>query len=71
MSLTTFSFPTRTIFGAGALRDLPANLGKLAFRRPLVVTDGGVLKTEAFAALAATWSYLAPFMFLVVCTSTS
>ena len=54
MSLTTFSFPTRTIFGAGALKDLPANLGKLAFRRPLVVTDGGVLKTEAFAALAAT-----------------
>jgi len=53
MSLTTFSFPTRTLFGAGALKELPTNLGRLGIRRPLVVTDSGLLKTEAFRSIAA------------------
>lgn len=53
MSLTTFSFPTRTRFGAGALRELPESLAQLGVRRPLVVTDGGLLQTEAFRSLAA------------------
>jgi alcohol dehydrogenase class IV len=53
MSLTSFSFPTRTLYGAGALSELPAALAKLGVRRPLVVTDGGLVKTPAFAQLAA------------------
>ena len=53
MSLTAFSFPTRTLYGAGALAELPAALVKLGVRRPLVVTDGGLVKTDAFAQLAA------------------
>lgn len=54
MSLTAFSFPTRTLFGAGALRELPAHLARLGIRRPLVVTDGGLVKTDAFKALENT-----------------
>src|SRR5260221_4541401 len=52
MSLTTFSFPTRTLFGAGALKELPAGMAGLGMRRPLVVTDAGLLNTDAFGALA-------------------
>lgn len=53
MSLATFSFPTTTLFGAGAVRELPGRLAALGIRRPLVVTDGGLLETEAFRHLAA------------------
>lgn len=52
MSLTSFSFPTRTLFGAGALRDLPGHLARLGITRPLVVTDGGLVQTDAFRSLA-------------------
>ncbi|MFO1499704.1 MAG: iron-containing alcohol dehydrogenase [Verrucomicrobiota bacterium] len=52
--LTTFSFPTPTLFGPGAVRDLPARLDKLGVRRPLVVTDPGLLQTDAFRLLSAT-----------------
>lgn len=52
MSLSSFSFPTPTLFGAGALKELPARLVKLGVRRPLIVTDPGLLPTDAFAALA-------------------
>jgi len=51
MSFTTFSFPTPTLFGAGALSELPAHLARLGMQRPLVVTDPGLLPTEAFARL--------------------
>lgn len=51
-SRTTFSFPTRTIFGAGTLHELPAELAKLGVCRPLIVTDAGLLKTEAYRSLA-------------------
>ncbi len=53
MSLTSFSFPTPTLFGPGALRELPARMAKLGIRRPLIVTDGGFAKTDAFAALTS------------------
>ena len=53
MSLTAFSFPTRTLYGAGALRELPAHLAKFGITRPLVVTDAGLAKTDAFRLLAA------------------
>jgi alcohol dehydrogenase class IV len=39
----TFTFPTRVRFADGARRDLAAELAGLAVRRPLVVTDAGVL----------------------------
>jgi 4-hydroxybutyrate dehydrogenase len=54
MNPTTFSFPTRTLFGVGALRELPANLAKLNIRRPLLVTDPGLVNTDAFRSVAAT-----------------
>ncbi len=52
MSLTTFSFPTPTIFGPGAISELVSRLPRLGLRRPLVVTDAGVAGTDAFAQLA-------------------
>jgi len=51
-AVATFSFPTTTLFGAGALGELPARLAKLGVRRPLVVTDNGLLGTDAFRPLA-------------------
>ena len=51
MSLTTFSFPTPTRFGVGAIQELPSHLTRLGVRRPLVVTDAGVAGTDAFRAL--------------------
>jgi 4-hydroxybutyrate dehydrogenase len=54
MSLTSFSFPTPTLFGAGALEELPARLAPLGIQRPLVVTDGGLLATECFRRLEGT-----------------
>lgn len=52
MSLTTFSFPTPTRFGPGALRELPSHLSRLGVSRPLVVTDAGLVGTDAFRSLA-------------------
>src|SRR5207249_9583744 len=51
MSRATFSFPTTTLFGAGALADLPKWLAGLGIQRPLVVTDPGLLSTPAFQLL--------------------
>ena len=51
MSRATFSFPTTTLFGAGALADLPKSLDGLGIQRPLVVTDPGLLSTQAFQLL--------------------
>jgi 4-hydroxybutyrate dehydrogenase len=47
----TFTFPTATIFGAGALSELPARIKQMGGKRPLVVTDPGVLETQAFEKL--------------------
>jgi alcohol dehydrogenase class IV len=41
--LSTFSFPTRIVFGAGAVRELGAEATQLGITRPLVVTDRGVV----------------------------
>lgn len=51
MSLTSFSFPTRTLFGPRALRELPAQLSRLGIHRPLVVTDDGFANTPAFTSM--------------------
>lgn len=53
MSLTSFAFPTPTLYGIGALRELPARMARLGIRRPLIVTDPGLLPTEAFTLLTS------------------
>jgi 4-hydroxybutyrate dehydrogenase len=50
-SVSGFSFPTATIFGAGAIAELPTRLKQMGARRPLVVTDPGLLQTQAFNLL--------------------
>jgi len=54
MSLVSFSFPTPTLFGAGSLSELPARLKTFGILRPLIVTDMGLVQTDAFRALART-----------------
>ena len=54
MSLSSFSFPTTTLYGPGALAELPKRLAQLGIHRPLVVTDAGLFKTEAFQKLQQT-----------------
>lgn len=54
MSLSTFSFPTRTLFGVGSVRELPTQMVGLGIHRPLVVTDDGLVKTDSFRQLATT-----------------
>src|SRR5688572_25972453 len=48
----TFAFPTTTLFGAGALDHLPLRLERSGWKHPLVVTDPGLLKTQAFDRLS-------------------
>ncbi|MBU6401002.1 MAG: iron-containing alcohol dehydrogenase, partial [Verrucomicrobia bacterium] len=50
----TFAFPTTTLFGTGAIAELPDRLRNLGVHRPLVVTDAGLLKAEAFQILRRT-----------------
>ncbi|MEO6035998.1 MAG: iron-containing alcohol dehydrogenase [Verrucomicrobiota bacterium] len=50
-NFSRFSFPTTSLFGAGAVGELPAQLQLMGCKRPLVVTDPGLLKTNAFALL--------------------
>ena len=54
MTFSTFSFPTHTLYGAGSLHELPQCLKNLGLQRPLVVTDPGLVHTEAFSSLEAT-----------------
>jgi alcohol dehydrogenase class IV len=42
--ITEMSWPTKVVFGAGALQRLPAQVARLNMKRPLVVTDAGVVK---------------------------
>lgn len=39
----TMSFPTRVVFGAGSLAQLPAELARIGATRPLLVVDRGVV----------------------------
>ncbi|MBI5801414.1 MAG: iron-containing alcohol dehydrogenase [Verrucomicrobia bacterium] len=52
--VATFSFPTPTLFGPRTLGELPARMKLLGIKRPLVVTDAGLLDTDAFRALGRT-----------------
>lgn len=52
MIQAVFSFPTRTVFGAGSLEHLKEWLAQRPTpQRPLVVTDPGLVTTPAFQAL--------------------
>src|SRR3954452_19326463 len=53
-SLATFSFPTATLFGTGAISELPARLAQMRSHKPLVVTDPGLLQTKSFQTLSHT-----------------
>jgi len=48
---SSFSFPTPVRFGAGVLRDLPKHLAALGVKKPLIVTDAGLIATDAFKSL--------------------
>src|SRR5579862_8154183 len=41
--ISIFSFPTRIVFGPGAVRELGSEAKQLGIGRPLVVTDRGVV----------------------------
>ncbi len=51
--ISTFSFPTKIVFGPGALHEIPGALSALKVKRPLVVTDSGLVNTDAFGSLKA------------------
>jgi alcohol dehydrogenase class IV len=48
-----FTFPNRILFGAGAAGWLSSELGRLKVRRPLIVTDAGLLATGLVERLIA------------------
>ena len=54
LAVSTFSFPTATVFGPGTLSELPMRVQQIGSHRPLVVTDSGLVKTRAFEMLAHT-----------------
>jgi alcohol dehydrogenase class IV len=47
----SFSFPTNIKFGPGCVQDLPKHLAALGVKKPLVVTDPGLVATDAFKLL--------------------
>src|SRR4051812_43433837 len=55
--ISSFAFPTPILHGAGAVCELPERLGALGAagapnpKRPLIVTDPGLLATPAFQSL--------------------
>ena len=53
MENTSFNFPTDTRVGPGAISQLNVTLLALGIHRPLVVTDAGLLATDAYKKLAA------------------
>ena len=52
-TITTFSFPTRIVFGCGAVRKLPSCLEETGIRKPLIVTDPGVAATPVLTAVTS------------------
>ena len=51
--MATIAYMTEVTFGAGAVRELGAALTRLAMRRPLVVTDGGLVRAGLAARVVA------------------
>ena len=48
VTVSTYSFPTTILFGAGAAARLPEELSKRGMSRPLLVTDAGLARTPLF-----------------------
>ena len=53
MPVSSFSFPTTILFGAGAIARLSEELSKRGISRPLLVTDAGLARTPVFERVAA------------------
>ena len=51
--ITTFSFPTRILFGCGAIKRLPACLEETGVRKPLVVTDPGLRASTVLSSVVS------------------
>src|SRR5260370_7207072 len=55
--IVEMSYPTKVVFGIGALKRLPAQVERLKMKKALLVTDGGVVKSglaeRAIAVLRA------------------
>ncbi len=47
-TISKFSFPTTIYFGAGAVDELAGYLRDIGIKKPLLVTDPGMLKTDVF-----------------------
>jgi 4-hydroxybutyrate dehydrogenase len=48
LNVTIFYYPTKIIFGPGAIERLPLEIEAFRMLRPLVVTDGGLAKSPVF-----------------------
>src|SRR5688572_23862901 len=48
-----FAFPTEILFGAGSTREAAAKLSALGGKRPLIVTDKGLVSTPTFGRAKA------------------
>ena len=51
-----FAFPTQVVFGPGTVAELRERLAELGAKRPLVVTDPGLVKTRTFDRVKAALS---------------
>src|SRR5690349_7133380 len=51
--ISTFSFPTTILFGPGVTARLPDEVAKRGLKRPLIVTDGGLVGSQVFARIGA------------------
>lgn len=49
--IVEMSYPTRVVFGTGALQRLPAQVERLQMRKPLVVADKGIVKSGLLSRL--------------------
>ena len=49
--ISRFAFPTPILAGKGALEELPEQLVALGVKRPLIITDPGLLATSAMDLL--------------------
>ncbi len=52
-TISQFSFPNTIYFGAGAIDNLPGYIQDTGFKKPLVVTDPGMLNTDVFPKVEA------------------
>lgn len=50
-TLSSFSFPTNILYGAGAVKEVGTALGELKVSKPLIITDPPLSQTETFRRL--------------------